>query len=330
MTRGPSRGARRTSLSLSELVDELTAAVAAAGDLAAAKHAARLLGIMTAELGQVLEVPGNRFSRAKACETIRMLMSHPAMTLARLAGGTFVDLGCGGLNPLASLVVLKAAGAARCVGIDLDVLREELAVPALARTALELMGAPSLYFGAQSPSADEVRQNLAGLDLAACLQTGERTVAAVGAFPVEYRCRSADDTGLEDASVDGITSTSFLEHVADVDGVIAEMARISKPGAVGYHGIDGSDHRNYVDPHRDVLAFLAEPSPEPIVFGCNRVRPLDFVERFEAHGFEVLECRVVREAEVTEASRARMAEPFRSMSLERLRALGVRLAARRR
>ncbi len=322
---------RRTDLAVPQLASELFAAVQELGDLRGSEHVVRLLGTLVANLEARLDTPGNRFARTKTGHAARMLLAHPDMSLERVRGGTFVDFGCGAVSPLSSLVVLKALGAARCIGIDLDALAETIAVRAMARTALELMGEPTLYFPSRRLDREYVQANLRGLDIRACLE-GEHKgmLAALGSFPVEYRRARAENTGLDDASVDGVTSFSFLEHVPDPDAVIAEMARVCKPGAVGRHTIDGADHRSYSNPKIGRLQFLYESSGEPILYGCNRIRPLDFVPIFERHGFEVVEHSATRSESVSAKDRSRMAEPYRSMPMATLSTLGAQVSLRRR
>ncbi|MFN9703698.1 MAG: methyltransferase domain-containing protein, partial [Planctomycetota bacterium] len=50
-----------------------------------------------------------------------------------------------------------------------------------------------------------------------------------------------------DGEVDACTSVSFLEPVADVDAVLAELARVVRPGGIVVHAIDGVDHASYGD-----------------------------------------------------------------------------------
>ena len=313
---------RRTKLNIPELVNELQAAVSEHGDLTKSNYEGRSLGTLWANLDAILDIHPNRFSRVKTKQLSRIMAAHPTMSLEVLQGGTFVDFGCGGLNPLSGMLVMIAAGAGRYTGIDLDPLNETLALRAAAKTAMELIAEPRLYLEPYPITREQVRKNLEGLDIRS-LARGEAD--ALKGFPLEYRNVSADATGIDSASVDGTTSISFLEHVPDPDLVIEEIARISKPGAIGVHAIDGADHRSYPSRTIGPLDFLTLDSKEPLLFGCNRVRPLDFVDRFERHGFEVLECIVTREEPVSERMRSTMVEPYRSMSLETLAAIGVRV-----
>jgi SAM-dependent methyltransferase len=54
-------------------------------------------------------------------------------------------------------------------------------------------------------------------------------------------------SGVPDASVNLILSNSVIEHVLDVDELVAELDRVSAPGGVQYHFVDFSDHRAQVD-----------------------------------------------------------------------------------
>lgn len=323
--------ARRTDLSIAELVSELQSAVLGADRSALLAVNGRLLGTMCAFFEPLLEVHSNRFSRQKQAQLLRVLRQHPLFDAGDLRGALVLDFGCGGLNPFSPMLPLIALGARRCIGVDLDPLQEEVAVRALARTAMQLIAAPPLLLGDFDMPVEQVRRNLEGLDVHGLLAGPEAgTVAAIGSFPIEYRNRRAEATELDDACVSMAASTSFLEHVPDPDAVVAEMARICRPGALGVHLIDGADHRVYVSPDLHPLEFLGDRSDERIVRGCNRVRPHEFREVFERHGFEVVGHQVNRRAEVSEARRASMVEPFRSMPLELLEIVGGSLYVRRR
>ena len=54
-------------------------------------------------------------------------------------------------------------------------------------------------------------------------------------------------SGVPDASVDLILSNSVIEHVLDVEELVAELDRVAAPGGVQYHFVDFSDHRAQVD-----------------------------------------------------------------------------------
>ena len=318
---------RRSDLSLPELIAELRAAVTTIGDLSEPAQLGMLLGGLCAELDGRLDVPSNRFSRCRTKELASWFAGHPAMNHELLRGGTFVELGCGGKNPLSSLAILVAAGARRGIGIDLDQLDEGLAMRSLARTVIELIAAPELYLAPYPIRGEDVRRRFEALDLEALLAG---RAEGLGASGLAYRRVGADATGLEAGAVSGIASRSFLEHVPDVDAVIAEMARICRAGAVGSHAIDGVDHRHYGSAAIGPLEFLTEESEALLLHECNRLRPLQYVELFERHGFEVLEVQRHRSIDVSAPLRERMVEPWRSLQTEALEVVHAHVVVRKR
>lgn len=319
---------RRTDLPLPELINELRVAIGEGPPLAVSPQVSRLLGTLLAELELGLNVHGNRFSRIKQTVQFNQIRNHPDFTPELVQGGAFVELGCGGLNPLANSLILIALGASEGIAIDMEPVKSViLAARALFKIAIELIAEPSIYLGDFQITREQVRKNLERFDL---LALDKGSAAGIDGTGLRFMVAPAESTGLADASIDGLVSASFLEHVSDVDAVFAEMARISRPGAIGSHRIDGIDHRSYQDDSIGLLDFLTEDSDAAIVYSSNRIRPLEFRERFQRHGFEVLQVQTLRKEVVSEEQRAAMVEPFRSMSLEDLGTVRVDFAVRRK
>ena len=69
------------------------------------------------------------------------------------------------------------------------------------------------------------------------IANAEALFAAEGHDPGErLRSLGADQrTAFPDGHFDIVVSDNVLEHVADLDGVLAEMARITRPGGWGFH-----------------------------------------------------------------------------------------------
>jgi hypothetical protein len=99
---------------------------------------------------------------------------------------------------------------------------------------------------------------------------------------------------------------------------------------VGSHAIDGMDHRHYGSPAIAPLEFLTEESEERLLHECNRLRPLQFVEMFERHGFEVLEVQRHRSIDIPAPLRERMVDPWRSLPTEVLEVIHAHLVVRKR
>lgn len=96
--------------------------------------------------------------------------------------------------------------------------------------------------------------------------------------------------GIPDASVDIIFSNAVLEHLADPRAAFRQMARVSKPGALGYHQVDFRDHNDFARPLEYLLIrdrkFAKEFVDRHGERG-NRYRPSEYHKLFQAAGFRV-------------------------------------------
>ena len=198
--------------------------------------------------------------------------------------------------------------------VDLDEIQDtSRATRALADLAGILLVNPGEILGDYAISREQMLHNIASFDLSK-LQAGDPT--GLDAERLSYRRESVHTLSSPDRDADIVISNSFFEHIPRADEAIAQIARITRPGGVGIHLIDASDHRRYDDSTRHPLEFLTEPGDAPMVYGSNRIRPLDFGRLFERHGFEVVSfVSFVPPDQVSlpASLRARLREPFRSM-----------------
>lgn len=279
------------------------------------------------EIEHRLDLPGNRLSRRKLRDHVfntgRLLLRDAVP----VEGMTVAELGCGSLHPLGVVFQFVLLGARTGIGIDLDPPQAmNVSARALAHAAaLALMDPGMLFDFVPALTRESILHNLAGIDLQR-LWHGD--IAGAGAR-LRFLQAAAGATGLDDGSVDLLISTSFLEHVSDLPGVLQEMARVTRPGGRGVHSIDGVDHRSYSDSRIDPLEFLGTDAGAPMVHGCNRIRPLEFPRLFEAHGFRVEHVERHQQLQLPAGSRRRLLEPWRSMSDEQLQTLAVTLYVRR-
>jgi len=293
-------------------------------------HDADVYAALGLELLQKLDVDSNRFSRANTASRFLTYVGADPSPPSSFEGKTVVELGCGSRNPLSALFVFVLLGARRAIGVDLDSVADvPAALRALSRCAGWMLTDPRLVVKGFPITRAQVAAHLAAtrFDLAKLF---EGNASGVDRDRLDLRQESVTRLGLGDGEVDLCCSTSFLEHVDDVEAAVAEMARITKRGGRGAHSIDGIDHRSYVDPKVHALEFLEDAGKGPIVHICNRIRPRSFVPIFERHGFEVSRFLEWRRQEVGAAMRARFVEPFRSMSVEDLECSGATIWVRRR
>jgi len=308
-----------------ELVAALLKRTAAPGDdFAALKHWASILAM---ELERTGERFNDRFSRQRLMNNFKFLFMIDELKASHIPGTTVVELGCGGMNPLARLLVFLMLGAKQAIGYDLDDIQDpHMASLYLARSAAWVLMDPEAMAGLGHPSRQQMISNLEALDLRR-LEQGDW--GGIEQSPLEFRQQSIYDIDLDGDSVDVIFSMSFLEHIPDCPKAIAVMHRIMKPGAIGIHAIDGYDHGFY-NKNVHPLDFLKVETPEPMVRGCNRVRPLEFIDLFEQGGFEVLMARKHSLVELEPIQRQELAMPFRVMSDEMLKVGRIHLYVRKR
>ena len=287
-----------------------------------------LLDALHERTGELCEVAENRRSATSLGAVCRYLGSCCSRFPIRMQKGVHVDIGCGSVNPYARMFTHLMLGATRGYCIDLDPLTDEsTAIRSLARLAAAALLTPRRLFDDHPIDARRVLRNLEGFDLAG-LERGDP--GAIDRRRLAFLQRPIEDSGLEKASVDLVVSNSVFEHLGDVDAVIAELARITRRGGHGVHGIDTVDHRWYGDPSLHPYEFLTIDSKEPIVHGCNRLRLFEYRPLFERHGFEILDHRLVQPIPIPAEFRARMQEPWRSQPDDWLEHSWANVLVRRR
>jgi len=274
------------------------------------------LGLLGIEIEVRTESPWNRFSRTRVASIAGLLAPAIEDGSLQMEGATVLDLGCGSIHPLGPSLLHVLCGAKLAIGVDLDPPQDPVAASrVMCRLALAMLAAPEHVMPWAKRTRQQVLRALDGFDLAK-LWFGD--VSGIDDRRLQLRHVSAASLPFADNSVDACTSVSFLEHVDDVDAVLREMARVLKPRSYAVHAIDGLDHGSYGDDSIGPLDFLCEPADARQVRGCNRLRPVEFIERFERAGFEVLSFEEHARIEVDASLRARFAKPWRDMSAREL------------
>jgi SAM-dependent methyltransferase len=312
-----SRSSRLADVPAHELATELLARLADGEPLHVRDTAAEIHGALSMRLERVGDLPHNRYARARIAQTFghneRFWRGHGDP----IRDATIVELGCGSLHPLANLLVYVLLGARRGIGVDLDPpTAPELSCHAMARLCGYLLTEPRLVVGDLDVDRRAIADALDGFDLAR-LWAGDP--AGIDSRRLTLLQESATNLSIDTASVDFAFSISFFEHLPDPDAAIRELARITRPGGLGHHAIDGLDHRHYGQPDLHPLAFLEEEPDATLVGGCNRIRPLEYPAFFERHGFEVLEVGGRVETAFDEARRERLVGRFRELPAATLR-----------
>jgi len=277
----------------------------------------QLLHRLQREVELRLDVPQWRLSPAIAAQQfsqVRFAVRHRSLPIR---DAVHVDIGCGSSFPYGRMFVHLMAGARRAYCFDLDPIQDEgAAVRAMAALAAAALVDPPRIFGDLPITRDEILRNLEGFDLAR-LSAGDP--AGIARERLQLVHRSIDDLGLPGDSVDAVFSNSVLEHLPDVGAVLAETARILRPGGFAAHGIDTKDHRWYGNPKQHPLEFLTEPAGPKILYGCNRLRIQDYPPLFRAAGFDIVDdAWVGGPVEITPELRRRLQPPWSGRSDEEL------------
>lgn len=272
--------------------------------------------LLASELLRATDEHANRCSRKNLFHHMWWLETRLPGGLQSVRGKRVIEVGCGGLNPLARLFALILFGAQSGVGIDADEVRDRaLASRVLAQCAANAFLDPASVFGGRQASRREMVAQLEGFDLKK-LQHGDPD--GLDHNRIRFSRRPAESLDIADGHADLVMSFAFLEHVQDPDLVLAEFARVTPIGGYGIHIIDGTDHESHVNPQVHPLGFLTDASGARMVHGSNRVRPLDYRAIAERHGFRWIDQDVHIRVPVDEDLRKSFAEPFASMDQETL------------
>jgi SAM-dependent methyltransferase len=131
----------------------------------------------------------------------------------------------------------------------------------------------------------------------------ERSASAAGFEDICVRqvAEPAEDMrSLRNKEFDVVLSNAVLEHVADLDRVCLEMARITKIGGVNIHQIDLGYHKNRERPLDHLLMseseFYREASAAQFEHG-NRWRASEIIARFERAGLTIKHVHVSQKAD---------------------------------
>jgi len=147
-------------------------------------------------------------------------------------------------------------------------------------------------------------------------------------YCIDYRAPcDARDTGLLTGSIDCITSTSTLEHIArpDLDKILSECARILAPDGVASMVIDYKDHYSYFDCSISEQNFRRYSERHwslynPPLHYQNRLRHRDYVDAARRAGFVVVEEHTVEGSDegLGATLNGRLSEEFRACEVRDL------------
>jgi SAM-dependent methyltransferase len=168
---------------------------------------------------------------------------------------------------------------------------------------------------------------------------GAAPVRSIGELEARHGIRyvapcDARRTPIPAGSVDVVSSTFTLEHIPepDIAAILAESARLLRPGGIVSCAIDMKDHYSYFDDRVDVYHCLTVPDRawrlvNPPLHHQNRLRLPDYRRLFSDAGLEIVEEEVRRPSpeQRRRLDSLDVAPRFRGYEIEDLSALEVRL-----
>jgi SAM-dependent methyltransferase len=147
---------------------------------------------------------------AKRLDRCRRLLKEIATHFGPMHNAEILEIGCGdGLNSL----LLGLQGVKRAVGIDIDFRLDR---PHEQGDRTRRLVTEIIHELGEQRSVEECRAGL----------------------PVQFLHKDATRMDFPDSSFDLILSRSVLEHIRPIEQLVAETARVLRPGGMAYHEID--------------------------------------------------------------------------------------------
>lgn len=304
--------------------------VAAVSDLIEAGRGEEALDLFLAETPRLLALPFNRREKLNTLSYLgRWLQEstgskHGPDKLHRkrrkierylrphgLRGeGAFLDLGCGDHDPIALSTLCYLNGFDRAIACDLRGPRN----PRYSAMAMLDVIAHLRLFSRRYRFADAdhklYRTRLAEIDAAPFAHGDFAAGLASLKGKIDAWIGDVVDADVAEGELGLAVSIAVLEHVTDLDGVLAWLYRRTRPGGLHLHAIDMADHRGYArDGRFDAWSFLTE---EEGPSGMNRLRKSEHLAAIRRAGFDIL-VEEGKRKEIPPATFAAILPRFREM-----------------
>lgn len=242
------------------------------------------------------------------------------------AQGAYLDLGCGDHDPIALSALCYLNGFDRAIACDLRSPRNpRYSAMAMFDVIAHLKLFPKRYqFGGVDGGLFRSRSR--DLD-AEAFDAGDFARGLVSLRgKVDLAIGDVVDAEVGDGELGLATSFAVLEHVADIDGVLAWLYRRTRPGGLHLHAIDMVDHRSYArDGRFHAWSFLAE---EGAPDGMNRLRKSEHLNAIRRAGFDIL-VEEPKEVDVPPEALAAMLPGYREMPATDLTTIKLNVVLRK-
>lgn len=227
--------------------------------------------------------------------------------------GTFLDFGCGAHEPLALAAYFYARGFQRSIGNDMSPIKSTAyAAISMYDIVNYLVNFPE-DFGIEPSERAGFVERIKRLDNRKFFNGDYDGGFTPVASEVEFVCDNILNVPVRPNEVSVLVSFAVLEHVTEIDKIMAHLFDITEPGGLHHHFIDLADHRFYRrDGEFNRFSFLTEEKCAP---NLNRLRCSEQMQAFERAGFEVLKHSTQRET-LPDETRQKFLPKWAEMSVE--------------
>ncbi|MEM8656107.1 MAG: bifunctional 2-polyprenyl-6-hydroxyphenol methylase/3-demethylubiquinol 3-O-methyltransferase UbiG [Pseudomonadota bacterium] len=139
--------------------------------------------------------------------------------------------------------------------------------------------------GFMAEALDARGAQVTGIDPAADAIKAARTHARNTGRTIRYDVGVGEDLPYPDASFDAVVCVDVLEHVADLTQVLAEVARVLRPGGMFlYDTINRNPIARFatITVAEDIVGLLPKGTHDPAMF----IKPTELTDALRAAGFE--------------------------------------------
>jgi 2-polyprenyl-6-hydroxyphenyl methylase / 3-demethylubiquinone-9 3-methyltransferase len=136
-----------------------------------------------------------------------------------------------------------------------------------------------------------------GIDLAPESIETARAHASASRLSVEYETGSGEHLPFPDGAFDHVTCCDVLEHVDDVDLVIAEISRVLKPGGLFFYDTINRTFMSRLAVIKIMQEWPSTAFAEPNLHVWEKfIKPAELVGLLECHGLDQREMRGIAPA----------------------------------
>lgn len=195
------------------------------------------------------------------------------------SGPVFLNFGAGDRNPLALPLLAALAGAKRAIALEPGNIRGDVATVTLQETLWDALRDPSSY-GLTAGDFARLRDVVD----ADALSQGDGLDRILSSGRLELLRTPGESAPFAPGAIDLVYSRSVLEHVLQIELVMARLVEALRPGGVMYHDV-ALDAHDAADP---LALYYAERSdPEGGYAGLNGWRVSDYLALFRHLGCTV-------------------------------------------